>query len=351
MSADEARLPEAERLAALERELTALHELCRRSELPHDQVSRALRPLVSAVDWSTGINRARYVGRVVGVLLVLCAALYLIGSAKPVQQAAHFYTRVALVKILPYWDWTGLYTMTCLVENPLYEETDRPVRTEDSCQLCESLDELERVSNVSAAVVTDNYLRLDRPVVVTDGTRDWPALEDGVFDRHRLVKMFKDRGLAESRPCELLTNLKARDDMQLLLDKMSNPVIKKWFAHWENCDKMAAKVLRTLYRRPYFLPAMVDTTDSNWVLVSSNYTGNVYKMLPVVNDMVWMAQLQGTTGVRLTPRSPCTSLCPEIVDTLHEGEILMFTDFLWMLEYLPGYGTDNVAVGAGGYWE
>ena len=44
---------------------------------------------------------------------------------------------------------------------------------------------------------------------------------------------------------------------------------------------MAGKVLRTLYRRPYFLPAMVDTSDSNWVLVSSNYTGSVYKMVRV----------------------------------------------------------------------
>ena len=45
------------------------------------------------------------------------------------------------------------------------------------------------MSNVSAAVVTDNYLRLDRPVIVTDGTRDWPAMEEGVFNRHRLVEV------------------------------------------------------------------------------------------------------------------------------------------------------------------
>ena len=44
--------------------------------------------------------------------------------------------------------------------------------------------------------------------------------------------MFKDSRLADAQPCELLTNLKARGDMRLLLDKMSNPVIKKWFAHW-----------------------------------------------------------------------------------------------------------------------
>ena len=39
------------------------------------------------------------VGRVVGALLVLCAALYLLGTARPVQRAAHTYTRIALVKV------------------------------------------------------------------------------------------------------------------------------------------------------------------------------------------------------------------------------------------------------------
>ena len=52
------------------------------------------------------------------------------------------------------------------------------------------MDELERLTNVSAAAVTDNYLRLDRPLIVTDGTRDWPALS-GEFDRHRLVEVCK----------------------------------------------------------------------------------------------------------------------------------------------------------------
>ena len=40
-----------------------------------------------------------------------------------------------VVQVLPYWDWTGLYTMSCLVDNPLYEEEDRPERNEDTCQV------------------------------------------------------------------------------------------------------------------------------------------------------------------------------------------------------------------------
>ena len=45
----------------------------------------------------------------------------------------------------------------------------------------------------------------------------------------------------------------------------------------ENCNKKAAKALRQLYRRPYFIPHMVDLSDSNWVLISSDFKGKVYK--------------------------------------------------------------------------
>ena len=54
--------------------------------------------------------------------------------------------------------------------------------------MCESLDEVERVSNVSRAAIAHIYLRLDRPVIVTDATRDWPAMS-GHFDRHALVEV------------------------------------------------------------------------------------------------------------------------------------------------------------------
>jgi hypothetical protein len=45
----------------------------------------------------------------------------------------------------------------------------------------------------------------------------------------------------------------------------------------ENCDRKAAKALRNLYQRPYFMPDMVDFSDANWVLMSSDYRAKVYK--------------------------------------------------------------------------
>ncbi|XP_037092102.1 uncharacterized protein LOC119112158 [Pollicipes pollicipes] len=358
MPSEGGRQTEAESLAALDQDLLSLHQYCSQSNLSPEEVREALRPLVSAVQWSGTIDTARSVTRCIVAVLLICAAVILLMGTTPFQevatsvgQQAHTYARIAMVKVLPYWDWSTLCDLRCLIENPLYQNPNPPERSADNCHTCESMSELDRLSNVSVAAFTENYMRLDRPIIVTDATKSWPAFGEPAFDRHRLVEMFKDDKLADSHPCELLTNLMVRRNMKLLLDKMSNPVIKKWFAHWENCDKMVAKALRTMYRRPYFLPTTVDTTESNWVLVSSNYTGSVYKMLPVVNDLVWMAQVQGTSLVRLAARDPCTTVCPEIVDTLRPGEILVFTDFMWMMDYMPGHGTDNVAIGTAGFWE
>lgn len=56
-------------------------------------------------------------------------------------------------------------------------------------------------------------------------------------------------------------------------------------ARRENCNKKAAKVLRQLYRRPYFIPHMVDLSDSNWVLISSDFKGKVYKEVRSLRDV------------------------------------------------------------------
>lgn len=70
-------------------------------------------------------------------------------------------------------------------------------------------------------------------------------------------------------------------DVLLEIDKCNycNYSTNKNFVLRENCDKKAAKALRQMYRRPYFIPHryMVDFTDSNWVLISSNFKGKVYK--------------------------------------------------------------------------
>ena len=45
------------------------------------------------------------------------------------------------------------------------------------------------------------------------------------------------------------------------------------FVFRTNCAKQAAKVLRKFYKRPYFLPASVETFEQNFLFFSKQYKG------------------------------------------------------------------------------
>ena len=44
-------------------------------------------------------------------------------------------------------------------------------------QLCEHLEKIERLKNVSAVLVSENYLKRDIPLIVADGIGQWKARE------------------------------------------------------------------------------------------------------------------------------------------------------------------------------
>ncbi|KAF2351523.1 hypothetical protein FHG87_017719, partial [Trinorchestia longiramus] len=81
-------------------------------------------------------------------------------------------------QVLPYWDWSRLYYADCLVSNPFYT---RPGLTLSDCGVCENDDTLPIMADVSADVATDEFLRDDRPFVVTDAMTDWPVMNTDDF--------------------------------------------------------------------------------------------------------------------------------------------------------------------------
>ena len=52
----------------------------------------------------------------------------------PSSVMLHRVVTPCVVQMLPYWDWSELYNIDCLVNNPLYEEKERE-RPEDYCQV------------------------------------------------------------------------------------------------------------------------------------------------------------------------------------------------------------------------
>lgn len=72
------------------------------------------------------------------------------------------------------------------------------------------------------------------------------------------------------------------------------------------------------------MPSMVEGGETNWLLISSQYTTAKFKPADINLPMVWIAQLKGENKFRLTPREPCNSTCSPIYATLKSRELRMF---------------------------
>uniref|UniRef100_T1J6H9 Septin-type G domain-containing protein n=1 Tax=Strigamia maritima TaxID=126957 RepID=T1J6H9_STRMM len=267
-----------------------------------------------------------------------------------IQEHTIVYSRYQLVKILPYWDWTKLYYKDCLITNPYYEK--HKLLLED-CQSCESVESLDHLTNVSQWEISEDYLKNDIPLIILDATESWPIMKHQ-FSIENITQIYLSHNEIDNfQPCSMSTNLRQRGDnyFKQFLKRIGSRDTKRWFAHWENCDKQASKALRHLYHRPYLLPTMIDTSEPNWVFLSSTYSSRSYKKVQVLSEMMWFAQIRGTNRIKLIPKEPCANLCTRIIDTLYEGEILLFTDFMWRFEYMPGEDDVNIALAGGGLWE
>jgi len=69
------------------------------------------------------------------------------------------------------------------------------------------------------------------------------------------------------------------------------------------------------------MPPMIDFSDTNWVVMSSDYKAKVYKELRFQSEVLWFGALRGWWHVRIVPREPCNEHCPELTATLMEGHI------------------------------
>jgi len=257
--------------------------------------------------------------------------------------------RIFLIQLLPVWDWTKIFYENCLVNNPMY----RFSLTENDCITCETLDHIERISDVDYQLLVEKYLSRDGPVIVNDAMTQWPVMKTDNFYFDNVTSIYlDDEKLSDTVPCVLTSNLRpGSSDLSAFLKRVLSPRSDKWFVHWQNCDIHAVKALRKLSQRPYFLAGSVPPAHFNWVLMSSQYNGKTFRRLDVDTGLIIISQLRGVTMFKLSPHTPCNTSCPELHGELHEGEMLVLANYMWSLEYCPGRFMDNVAIITETVWE
>lgn len=336
----------SEKLKVIDDELLSFYQYCEKAGFTTSEMEMICAPLTSAL-------RQRNMKRSLKTMLLILGFIFGVYAAREGYMfGPHFSAvgRLIMIKLLPFWDWTSMFYNSCLISNPLYKGYS--LQKED-CVSCESLEKIERIGEVTFYHLVDDYLSRDTPVIVVDAMTYWPVMNTDHFYFENITQAYlKNEKLMDTVPCVLISNIRpGSSDLLAFLKRIQSPRADKWFVHWQNCDINAVKALRKFYQRPYFLSSSVAPAHFNWVLMSSDYNAKLYKKVELDTGLIMLAQLRGSTSFKLTAHSPCNSTCSELSGDLQEGEMLVFTNFMWSFEYCPGRHMDNVAILTETIWE
>ncbi|KAK3093187.1 hypothetical protein FSP39_012402 [Pinctada imbricata] len=327
-----------EKIQLIEEELRLLHKFCKESGFTPRQIEASAAPFLKKSGGSEPASGG-WRGRRVKPLIVLSVAVAVFACLMyidPVYRTVHLTSRLAAIKLLPLWDWTKINDWECLIDNPLYEGVQL---TKEDCEVCRDLTEVDRIVDMNKTEFIDGFLKSENPVLVEDGLRNWPeklteltiSELSKVYQSHPVLQHFE--------PCNFnqLTN-HASMPLKVLLQKAQYKQMSWYLVHWENCIKEASKAFREFYRRPYFLPQIVEISDTNWVFIAKG-DKQQYEELPIPNSLVILMQIKGQLSVRLTPRDPCRKVCHVLDITVNQGEV--FQLFVYIVKWILGRCLDD----------
>ncbi|XP_076464906.1 uncharacterized protein LOC143296733 [Babylonia areolata] len=330
-----------EKMQTIDRELRRLQAESLKSGYSATQVEKFASCFFEA---ARKAQREKWVKIMIGVAVMglLC---YVVLQFKSPYGLLVFLARTAQIKTLSVWDWTEVYQSNCLLTNPLYSPPND--LTLQHCQMCEGVESVEHVQNVSGQELVERYIQRDLPVLVHHGLHDWPDVT--VRTARHLAELYeRTEVLKRSAGCGFSSNLASQyGGHRALLHALLTRNISHYYAHWENCEGRAGKMLRTVFRRPDFLPPALQMTSSSWLFLSHHYSASIFKQVDVRQPLLMLVQVSGRTELKLQAWRPCYDLCPVLHLTLHAGQALLATEFLWKASYLPSPDGESLAVGLG----
>ncbi|CAH1269247.1 Hypp4129 [Branchiostoma lanceolatum] len=218
---------------------------------------------------------------------------------------------------------------------PLLPELQDPFRPPVNCQICADIREVDRVRNLKPDEFIARHAYTARPVIVEDGAQNWTASEYFSFGYFKSVyKPDSPALLNEEDNCQFFpykTNFASLGDVFNMSEERANleDGSEPWYIGWSNCDPTAANDLRRHYERPYFLPAEVESSKTDWIFMGSPGYG-AHLHIDAVGTPSWQAQVKGTKEWTLEPPPECYFECPHTLKvTVHPGEIIVLDTNKW----------------------
>ncbi|CAF2188492.1 unnamed protein product [Rotaria magnacalcarata] len=229
--------------------------------------------------------------------------------------------------ILPFWDWTNIYTRTCFIANPFYNNS----LDLSECNKCVNTTEVVTQSNISFFNFTKTIYLNHLPVIIDDATENWPAIKELTIKN--LFQLFiDDPVLSENDLCYFESNRRNYNQpggADQLFNDYINGDLRAFIVHWNNCKRETLKIVRSYYSKPYFLPpSLGQTLMGNWFLISSGFHkgANHLHKVPLNHNWVWLAQIQGSSSIELRPKHPCDRTCSILKSvTLNKGDLIIYS--------------------------
>ncbi|XP_069166246.1 uncharacterized protein [Procambarus clarkii] len=294
--------------------LPAYHTLLRKRSSLLDQNDTTNDPkkcpqVASGRSWYQ--TRGVWYAVVLGLVGILVGAVY------------HYelHTQHGFTKFWLRWENVDLYAEQCTIDMPAaVQDVFRPPV---ECAMCREVTHVERVSTITPQHFEHRYAYSGRPVVVTDGQKNWTAPETFSFDFFKSIYA-DDSPVLENfeRDCQFFPYQTEFRNLRHVFNMSSERVQMRgdpWYIGWSNCDSSAANILRVHYQRPYFLPQAAESSKTDWIFMGTPGYG-AHMHIDHVGNPSWQAQIRGRKLWTLEPPPECYFECVPMEVVVEPGE-------------------------------
>ncbi|XP_053666452.1 uncharacterized protein LOC128715572 [Anopheles marshallii] len=236
----------------------------------------------------------------------------------------------------------------CILTMPA--QLQKAFRPPEGCGFCRAVHRtVPRLSNVSPAEFAREYAYRGGPVIVTDATANWTAVER--FDYWFFKRVYETHGSGpKAERCQFFpykTGLRdIREALSLPAARVRyDPGTEPWYFGWSNCDPAIVRVLREHYQRPYFLPADSENSAIDWVFMGGPGLG-AHMHVDNVRLPSWQSQLKGAKEWILAPPPECFYQCEFLSVVVQTGETIVLDTNKWYHKTNVLPGPISITVGA-----
>ncbi|CAG9559513.1 unnamed protein product [Danaus chrysippus] len=243
-----------------------------------------------------------------------------------------------------WWHYSQFYP-NCLIPLPL--DSKSLFRSPEDCSMCVRVRDVIRLANITAEEFEEDYAYTTQPVIVTDATKHWKAIQEFSFDFfskfYRTTKM--GRKINECFYFAYKSGLNSLNEVFAMDERRVNLSGEPWYVGWSTCYEEETRALRQYYERPYFLPKTAESDMVDWIFMGGPGQG-AHMHVDSVRHMSWQAQVRGSKTWQLAPPPECLYSCKWITFTVQPGDILVVDTNRWYHKTNVLPGDISITIGA-----